>query len=225
MRQGCSLKSRLVLNLPSSSSNSMFSWVAWAVFFLYTLYSPGPASFLALILFLSSSIPLYSWQLCGRVRGGNTSYRFSVKLLSHWSPWMATWLGWLSLYCPLVELAPCQEGLLWLDRKACQQGLQEGRGKWGTRSLASLGLPWACLPSAVFLFSLLPSSDCRFGLAGLGWGAGLENWWSLSSSEPCPHSVWCCQFLGLWGLAKFKLGLPLAFSTVCQVICHSTSAL
>lgn len=55
-----------------------FSWVAWAVFFLCTLFSPGSASFFALILSLSCSISSHSWQLCGRVRDGNTGYRFSV---------------------------------------------------------------------------------------------------------------------------------------------------
>lgn len=59
-----------------------FSWVAWAVFFLCTLFSPGSASFLALLLSLSCSISSHSWRLCGRVRDGNTDYRFSVKLLS-----------------------------------------------------------------------------------------------------------------------------------------------
>lgn len=149
---------------------------------------------------------------------------------------MVTWLGWLAGVLDVFVLlfswvSSCQNGL-WLDRKACQQGRQGGSGKWGTRSLASLGLPRAGLPSAVFLFSLLasavPHSLLRLqAWAGRSWvRSRLEHWWGLSSSEPRPHGgcVWYYHFLGLWGFVKFKLGLFSAFSTVCQVICHSTSA-
>lgn len=157
---------------------------------------------------------------------------------------MVTWPGWLAgvldvFVLPFSWDSSCQEGLLWLDRKACQQGRQGGSGKWGTRSLASLGLPRADLPSAVFLFSLLaPSLDCRLGRAGLGWGAGWRTGEACLLQNPVPIAAvcgaatswafgalrslnWVCSWLSLLFAKSFVTQHLLSSFQVCATIVFS----
>lgn len=89
-------------------------------------------------------------------------------------------------------------------------------GSRGVKSLGSLGSP-AGLHSAMFHSPRLPSAELRpFVLASqgpsqpadlaLGEEAGLRAAYTCLPQSLHAYSGSGCQFLGLWGFVKFKLG-------------------